>query len=73
MTPKEKALELYGKYWRIVDTLSVKQCALIAVDEILNNVMFFWYSPTKDMPKDIAYFVTQRKYWEDVKKEIEKL
>jgi hypothetical protein len=57
----------------ILCTSISKQCALIAVDEILNNVMFFWYSPTKDMPKDIAYFVTQRKYWEDVKKEIENL
>ena len=47
--------------------------ALIALDEILNNIMFFWYSPTKDMPKDIAYFVTQKKYWEQVKEEIEKL
>jgi len=77
MTPKEKAEHLIDKYSKILvpweDNYEAKECALIAVDEILNNVMFFWYSPTKDMPKDIVYFVTQRKYWEDVKKEIEKL
>jgi len=77
MTPKEKAKHLIDKYSEILvpweDNYEAKECALIAVYEILNNVMFFWYSPTKDMPKDIAYFVTQREYWEEVKKEIEKL
>ena len=48
MTPKEKALELYWKYYnRIEHTLSeeysehekflCKECALIAVDEIINS------------------------------------
>jgi hypothetical protein len=85
MTPKEKAEELIDKIYycqRYADGENyipleaykrAKQCALIALDEILNNIMFFWYSPTKDMPKDIAYFVTQKKYWEQVKEEIEKL
>jgi len=69
MTPKEKANELFGKYYsRIEHTLSeeyspherfiVKQCALIAVDEILSVV---WY-----VPVDIEY-------WQEVKKEIENL
>jgi hypothetical protein len=62
MTPKEKALELYGKYWRIVDTLSVKQCALIAVDEILYSV--------KD---NFIYSIKFHQYWKEVKQEIEKL
>ncbi len=82
MTPREKANELYSKYDDllnkdfmnpIVFDNQIKQCALIAVDEILNDVMFYWYSPTEDMPKDLAYFVTVRKYWEHVKTEIEKL
>jgi hypothetical protein len=72
MTPKEKAIELLDKMYGVTD-YQAKKSALVAVNEILNNVMFFWYSPTKDMPKDIAYFVTQRKYWEEVKNEIEKL
>jgi hypothetical protein len=87
MTPKDKANKLVDKYLGIIaddviDTKLVygtltyklaKQCALIAVDEILNNVMFHWYSPTKEMPKDIVYFVTQKKYYEEVKEELEKL
>ena len=77
MMPKEKAIELTDKMFNTQNSpctwQGAKICALIALDEILNNIMFFWYSPTKDMPKDIAYFVTQKKYWEEVKEEIEKL
>jgi hypothetical protein len=76
MTAKEKANELFGKYYsRIEHTLSeeyslherfiVKQCALIAVDEIL----------------DLKHIVTLRRnmhemeleYWDEVKQEIENL
>ena len=69
MTPKEKAKELFDKYEDYVrvyndDTPRTdmqKQCALIAVDEILNN--------------DNAFIQTnlQNNYWKDVKQEIEKL
>jgi hypothetical protein len=66
MTPKEKAQELFDKYWTLiaykiegsVGRLLIKQCALIAVDEILSVV---WY-----VPVDIEY-------WQEVKKEIELL
>ena len=75
MTPKEKALELYWKYYnRIEHTLSeeysehetflCKQCALIALDEILNDN---WYIATY---KDL---INRKAYWEEVKQEIEKL
>jgi hypothetical protein len=45
MTPKDKALELYNKYEQLGRDFTrgvsmkefAKQCALIAVDEILNN------------------------------------
>ncbi len=44
MTPKEKANELVDNYW-LMDKINpflskeqAKQCALIAVDEILNSV-----------------------------------
>jgi len=73
MTPQEKANELFGKYYsRIEHTLSeehspherfiCKQCALIAVDEIINNLV---YSPT-----DYGASIT---FWQQVKNEIEKL
>ena len=66
MTPKEKAIELYNKMYdfSIFDE-SAKQCALIAVDEIL----------------DLKHIVTLRRnmhemeleYWIEVKQEIEAL
>jgi hypothetical protein len=60
MTPKEKAKELVRQYWDLggIDVLEAKQCALIAVDEILNN--------------DNNFFNTysQNDYWLQVKQEI---
>jgi hypothetical protein len=68
MTPKEKALELMDKYWELdvddkapVFTEKCKQCALIAVDEILNNNNNFFNT------------YTQNDYWLQVKQEIENL
>ena len=77
MTPKEKAIELVTKYGELSifctpifnDVLipeireHTRQCALIAVDEILDViVMIYDYDFEKLNP-----------YWEEVKKEIEKL
>jgi len=62
MTPKEKAKELFDKYNKTVNTITytpIKKCALIAVDEILNE---YWSHDTK-----------RRDYWNEVKQEIEKL
>lgn len=66
MTPKDKAQELVDKFGfsfsgivfndENFETLG-KQCALIAVDEILA----------------IVYLEHQEEYWEQVKQEIEKL
>ena len=72
MTPKEKAEELVGKYvsfakGKILFQLtmeSAKQCALIAVDEILKAV---------NDPDDTFLSKDGVDYWENVKKEIEKL
>jgi hypothetical protein len=69
MTPKEKAEELYRKYWvyftyeQSVNSIfkHAKECALIAVDEILNNDGFTQF--------DI--YLTE--FWQEVKQEIEKL
>jgi hypothetical protein len=65
MTPKDKAMELMLMYYDLIpmNTISfAKQCALIAVDELIeqensyNNGSFY---PSK--------------YWKEVKQEIEKL
>jgi len=65
MTPQEKAKELYGKYWKIMDTLSVKQSALIAVDEIISMIKID-YMKVQNRMQTIEY-------WQEVKQEIEKL
>jgi len=64
MTPKEKAFELVAKFSPILPFYSVmdnlnksKQCALIAVDEIIS---------------DNASIYSQQ-YWNEVKQEINKL
>jgi hypothetical protein len=62
MTPKEKAIEIYTKMYNEVyasygtDFLA-KQCALIAVNEIINSLKLFAESDD----------------WKQVKEEIEKL
>lgn len=64
MSPKQKAAYLVVKYMSKVVSKSVAiECALVAVDEILNMVdetMKGW------LDADIIA------YWEDVKQEIEK-
>jgi len=67
MNPKEKAIELVDKMYGVTD-YQAKKSALVAVDEILNNVMMWWEMPVKD-----PYFITQKKYWTEVQQEIEKL
>ena len=68
MTPREKADKLYSKYDDllnkdfgnpIVFDNQIKQCALIAVDEILSQ---FNWKPSSGSS-----------YWDEVKHEIEKL
>ena len=45
MTPKEKAEELYVGYWYLTnDSRISKQCALIAVDELIKQTgSKYWY------------------------------
>ena len=67
MTPKEKAMEIFNKMCNSVDELlplDVKECALIAVDEIIKS------TPCKF---DGYYYEQNFKYWQEVKQEIEKL
>jgi hypothetical protein len=67
MTPQEKAKELVNKFQsqifyhvtdNKIDIEESKACALIAVDEIINE---FYTHPVAKI------------YWQEVKKEIEKL
>ena len=68
MTPKEKAEELLSKYYFKVQTLAKqKQCALIAVDEILQSL---GYKSLSDSPYTT---LEARQYYVQVKQEIENL
>jgi hypothetical protein len=67
MTPKEKAQELFeNMYYKIQsdelgkDEDSAKECAILAVNEILDNNL--WFNDE-----------INNNYWFEVKKEIEKL
>ena len=69
MTAKEKAEELLNKFFDVEDSkgrsiiyfrLDAKQCALIAVDEILNAIKPFGLLLGKD-------------YWQEVKQELDNL
>ena len=70
MTPKEKAQELFDKYatyvvmWTggiEVENQNCKQCALIAVDEIMKSL------------DDVLHPNPFGQYWNKVKQEIENL
>jgi hypothetical protein len=63
MSPQEKADELHVGYWRLTnDSRIAKQCAIIAVDEIINSVVV----------TNLSVARIQFLYWEQVKQEIEK-
>jgi Fe-S cluster biosynthesis and repair protein YggX len=69
MTPKEKAQELFDKILNEIDKtcddyFTAKQCALIAVDEILEAV---------DNPDETYLMKDSVNYWTKVKQEIEAL
>jgi hypothetical protein len=64
MTEQQKAKELFDKYWNYFVTCHLyilhdkaKQCALIAVDELIKN----------------SHSDKRTEYWENVKFEIRKL
>lgn len=71
MTPEEKALEIFNKMCSSVDELlplDVRECALIAVDEILNIIPCY-----EEYGSNGWVLIDNSEYWEEVKKEIEKL
>ena len=66
MTPQEKAKDLFDKIYKLDNRAwydVAKQCALIAVDEIINSVVIM----------DLTVAENQFNYWEQVKHEIELL
>jgi hypothetical protein len=78
MTPKEQALELYDKFFNNAESrnkiglydedlhkYNTKQCALIAVDEIILA------NPHSNTFTNVEY--STMGYWQEVKQEIEKL
>lgn len=63
LSPKEKAQQLYNKFYGIpLYILTVKQCCHIAVDEIINQ----------NVSNPIDYGASWT-YWMQVKEEINKL
>lgn len=65
MTPKEKAQDLVDKFIQTNgNAFFAKECALIAVDEIMESI--------KILPMGMDY-LSWRDYWKEVKQEIEKI
>ena len=73
MTPQEKAEDLFKQYYSYLKANlmydeeareDAKQCALIAVDEILDDDMY---------GMEEEHFEERINYWEEVKQEIELL
>jgi len=87
MTPKEKAIELIDKYINLYPSYivmfqgdfdkakkDIKQCALIAVNEILLEYQSMSDLESKIIINDeVRFVVNQLQYWMEVKQEIEKL
>jgi hypothetical protein len=71
MTPKEKAKKLFDRYYIVCQeyteeiqcSIQAKECALIAVDEVLEIIKYHG----TDIGKNSLLF------WQEVKQEIEKL
>jgi hypothetical protein len=74
MKPKEKANELVNKMLDFTDwhDEDAKQCALIAVDELIKYHDDLMDVVRYELPSNIVAIIPY-KYWEDVKQEIEKL
>jgi len=81
MTPKEKAEELYNKFlnpsgdtylYGMLEHESAKECALIAVDEIIEATNMYQYGINNSL-EHIAAKIVKHPYWQEVKQEIENL
>mgnify|MGYP000682791230 FL=1 len=66
ISPQEKALEIFNKMCSSVDELlplDVRECALIAVDEILNIIPCY-----EEYGSNGWVLIDNSEYWEEVKK-----
>lgn len=83
MTPKEKAWEIVLKYRLIefdktentrlmISLKDAKECALIAVDEIIEATSMYQYGINNAL-EHIPSKIVKHPYWQDVKQEIELL
>ena len=80
MTPKDKALELYNKYEQLGRDFTrgvsmkefAKECALIAVDEIIEATNMYQYGISNAL-EHIPSKIVKHPYWQEVKQDIEKL
>jgi len=80
MTPKDKALELYNKYEQLGRDFTrgvsmkefAKECALIAVDEIIEATNMYQYGINNAL-EHIPAKIVKHPYWQEVKQDIEKL
>ena len=82
MTPKEKAIELYNKFlnpsgdtylYGMLEHESAKECALIAVDELIESFNSIYDASIRNIEKYSGAKYGMKDYWTDVKQEIEKL
>lgn len=79
MTPKEKANELVAKFeWYCEEVMEYqKACALIAVDEIIQEVYNIDHQHSAVYDTESKYYnyndCKELKFWKEVKKEIQAL
>jgi hypothetical protein len=76
MTPKDKANELFNRYYSYkwfngikifsMTKQAAKECAIIAVDEIISGGIDIDYY----YDKSIGYFLPYREYYTEVKNEL---
>ena len=82
MTPKEKAGVLVDKFWKScydkhdiakLVKADAKQCALIAVDELIESFNSIYDASIRNIEKYSGAKYGMKDYWQEVKQEIEKL
>jgi len=80
MTPQEKAVELYNSYFDLGRDFTrgvsmrefAKQCALIAVDELIKYHDDFMNHIRYEAPSNVIASIPY-KFWDEVREEIELL
>jgi hypothetical protein len=77
MTPKEKAIELVNQYehstYSQVQGALAKQCALIAVDELIESFNSIYDASIRNIEKYSGAKYGMKDYWQEVKTQIENL